>query len=137
VNKEISGLIVKLNTWRSIYLTRVRPLAVSVEISLVDICVADQTATLGVTVSGERCDLALLKIAGTPTTVVVSADGPTEVVPGVIVAIRSNKRPPFVTHGGTSLVIAADREVWLIERAELFERRLRARGRLLGKGERK
>jgi len=131
MNRSISGLIVRLNMGRSIYLTRSAPFATVVEVTLLAIDLKQATATLAVTAGGERCDLALLAIVSPTSTVMVSADQPAEVVPGVTVAIRANPRQPFITTTGASLIIDADRQDWVIERDEVAERNIRKRSRFL------
>jgi hypothetical protein len=132
---SISGLAIKLSTGNSVYLTRAAPCAVVVELMLISTDPATMSAVLAITASGERQDVEELDLPTATLKVAIFTDRPTEVVPGVNVAVRtsSNRLHRDVTMGGASLVIGADRQTWLIERDGVAERHLIEHGRLIGR----
>jgi hypothetical protein len=128
---KISGLVIQIGKQWPLYLSRTDNRAVVAEVSLVSTNPEGLTAMLSASISGDVADLRGLGLPTGTKTVEISADHSVELLPGVHVAIRGGSDQRHVTAGSVSLVIDADRHTWLVERAQLVEKRLRAYGRFL------
>ena len=126
---SISGLVISLTAGRSIYLTRQDGTAVVVEVTLKAANPANQCATLAIMASGEKTDIGALGLPSSPFTTTISSKWVTEVLPGVLIAIRNGNR--FFSPRVASLVIDAPRELWTIQRDRVVDRELLKQARLL------
>jgi|GEM_PF-3714244 len=130
--KHLSGLVVELATETPLYLSTLQQRAVVVEIKLISTTPASDTAVLEVTTSGETADISALGLDLSCRKVTVTKAPPAEILPGVRIAICDRPQRGSVSHDSVSLLIDADRQAWLIERAKLVEKMLRTYGRFLG-----
>ncbi len=128
-NISISGLAVSLETGDYICISRRDGPNVIVKVVLKKADPRTQSATLAFSVSGEKDDVLALGLPTLAQTVSVSSNWPTEVLPGIRVAICNGNS--IFTTTRASLVIDAPRSMWTILRDKLAERSLLEHSRML------
>jgi hypothetical protein len=129
-NISISGLAISLTIGRSVTISRCNGPSVLAEIILKKANPSNQSATLEISISGEKGDVLALCLPTLAKTIIISSQWTTEVLPGIRVAICNGGSRPFTTTRA-SLVIDAPRSMWTILRDNLAEKALREHSRAL------
>jgi hypothetical protein len=124
-----SGLSLQVSRPQPVYLTRLDCFSVIIEMRLASTNPKHQQAIINTVVHGERVDLKSLGIPETGRAHLITANGPTEIAPGVLVTIRKGGNRSPVTAHTIALVISADPVIWRIERKTVMEARLREGGK--------
>jgi hypothetical protein len=120
-----SGLSLQISRSQPVYLTYLGGYSVIIEMRLGSTNPKHQKAIINTVVHGERADLQSLGIPEAGRAHLVTANGPTEIAPGVLVTIRKGGERKPVTAHTVALVISADPQSWMIERKSVMEARLR------------
>jgi hypothetical protein len=120
-NQAISGLVVSMGVGEVLHVSRKDGHAVAMEISLMATMPESLSAILAISVGGEGRDIEKLGLSTSRIEATITTIGPTEVVPGIRIALRASYLRRYVSNGTASLVVNADPLSWLIERETVLE----------------
>lgn len=117
-----------LKLWRQIgestFVSRIDGKAAVVDLKLLRTFPAEHAADVSVSRVGEKEDLEALGITPGAREIRVNGFSMVEVVPGILVGVGIRGGEPGVTATGAPLVVKAARELWEIEREEVFTSRM-------------